>query len=78
MTAAADQDEVAPPLVMALEEPGLSVWDDDFALGAGGSRPGYRAEPAVGRRLRAQRHRIRHRGNCGGNRRRRPQLKAPG
>ena len=78
MTAAADQDEVAPPLAMVLGEPGLSVRDDDFALGAGGSRPGYRADSAVGRRLRAQRHRIHHRGNCRGNRRQRPRPKAPG
>ena len=78
MTAAADQDEVAPPLAMALGEQGLSVWDDDFALGAGDSRPGYRAEPAVGRRHRAQCHRIHHRGNHRGNRRRRPRPKAAG
>ena len=72
MTAAADQDEVAYPLAMALGEQGLSMWDDDFALGAGDTRPGYRAEPAVGRRRRAQRHRIHHRRISGRNRRRHP------
>lgn len=34
---AADQDEVAQPLAVALGEQGLSVWDDDFVLGAGDS-----------------------------------------
>ena len=39
MTTAADHGEVAQPFAMALGEPGLSVWDDDF-FGQGSARPG--------------------------------------
>ena len=45
MTAAAGQGEVAPPLAIALGEPGLSVWDDDF-FEQGSARPGKRRRRA--------------------------------